>query len=94
MTPIKDPAESVVVEFDFSSELTAIDSALVAISVTSGGVDQNAQSIIVGTHQISGTSVRQRIGSGLDGINYNIRCAATHGDDVIVRASVIPVRTA
>jgi hypothetical protein len=28
------------------------------------------------------------------GVDYKLRCAATHGSDVLVRADVMPVRTA
>lgn len=94
MTPIKDPAESIVLEFDFSSELGSVDSATVAVTVHGDGVDPSALSMIDGAVQISGASVYQRISNGVAGVNYKLKCLAVSGSDIIARSDVMPVRTA
>lgn len=94
MTPIKDPAESVVLEFDFSSEMSAIGSAVVSVAVHGSGTDAAVATIPDGAPQISGTSVLQRISNGVAGVDYKLRCQATSGSDVLVRADVMPVRAA
>ncbi len=94
MMPVKDPAESVVVEFDFSVELDAVDDAAAAVSVDSGGADAAVAAMLVGAPQISGASVYQRVSAGVAGVNYKLRCVATRGDAVIVRAAILPVRVA
>ena len=90
MTPVKDPAESIVVTFDFSSEMSSIDSATTAVSVLADGVDPAVAAMMVGAPQVSGTNVA----AGVHGNNYKMRCVAMHGDDVLVRADIMPVRTA
>ncbi len=94
MILIKDPAESVVVEFDFASELAAVGSAAVSISILGPGTDPNLLDILDGAAQVSGTSVLQRISGGVAGLNYKLRCEATSGADIIVRAGTLQVRTA
>lgn len=94
MTPVKDPAESIVVTFDFSSEMSSIDSAITAVSVLADGVDPAVAAMLVGAPQVSGTNVLQRVAAGVHGNNYKMRCVAVHGDDVLVRADIMPVRTA
>lgn len=96
MMPIKDPAESVVIEFDFSAELASIGSASTSASVYGDGTDPDVATLLEGAPQISGTSVLQRVrkDSGIAGLDYKLRCVATTGADVIVRADVMPVRVA
>lgn len=91
--PEKDPAESVVVEFAFDGELTAPASAVVSVTPINGA-DPASASMLDGALQIVGASVLQRISAGVDRLNYTLRCEATQGDDVRVRAAVLPVRTA
>lgn len=93
LLPVKDPAESVVVEFVFAE----LDSApsLAAVSIAPiGAADPAAAAMLDGTGQIVGTSVFQRVKSGLSGVSYKMRCAATRGDDVRVIAAVLPVKVA
>ena len=95
MTPIKDPAESIVLDFDFSTELAGIDSAVVAVAVHGAGTDPAVATMIDGAVQISGTHVLQRVkkDTGVNGVDYKWRCTATSGANVIVRSDVMPVRT-
>lgn len=89
--PAKDPAESLIVEFDFSSELSGIDSALVAVSVI-GGTDPDAAQVLSGALQIAGAKVFQRVSAGIDRVNYKLTCTATRGSDVRKLAASLPVR--
>lgn len=88
----KDPAESVVLGFDFSSELDAIDSVVVSISVYSGA-DPAAAGMLSGAPQIAGAIVYHRVAGGEPGVRYKVRAVATKGDDVIVRAGIFAVAT-
>lgn len=91
----KDSGESVIVDFNFSSELDTIDSAAVSISIMGNGVDPNVSSMLEGAYQISGNHVYQRVKGGVDMVSYKLRCVATKiGGDTIVRAKVMAVRTA
>lgn len=89
--PEKSPEDSVVVAFEFDGELVAIDSAVVSIAVIDGA-DPAAAAMLVGALQIQGTNVLQRISTGLDQVNYTLRCVATHGEDVRVNHAILPVR--
>lgn len=89
---IKDPAESVVIDFDFSSELTAVDSASVAVFVHGAALDPDLTSFLEGPHQISGTHVFQRISGGIRGMKYRVECLAKKtGGDSIIRKDVIHI---
>lgn len=86
----KDPAEEFAVEFDFSSELSAITSATVTV-VTQRGTDEAPSDLLVGDPQIDGTTVRQRIQGGLHKCTYKFRCEATDGTEVWVITRGLPV---
>ncbi len=91
--PEKTPTESVVVEFVFDAELVAIDSAVVSIAVRDGA-DPAVAAMLEGALQIQGTSVLQRVGAGVDQVNYLLSCVATHGEDVRENPAILPVRAA
>lgn len=91
--PVKDPAESVVVEFVFVELDAAPDLASVSIAPISAS-DPSAAAMLDGLGQIVGTSVFQRVKSGLSGVSYKMRCEAVRGDDVRVIAAVLPVKEA
>lgn len=93
LLPEKDPAESVVIEFDYTGELTTIDSAAVSVTPINGD-DPASASMLDGVPQISGAAVLQRVKLGVDKLNYKLRCEATTGSDIRVRAAVLPVRSA
>ncbi len=88
----KTPAESVVVEFDFSAELDTITSA--TMSIRAIGTDPLASSVLVGAHQLNGASVLQRVGGGVNRVDYEIICIATYGSDVRELAGTLRVRSA
>lgn len=89
MKKIKSTVESVVLRFDFSSELDGIDTAVVAVSIYGAGTDPDVASFLVGSPQISGTNVFHRIAGGRKGLKYQVRCTATRGSDVILRKDII-----
>lgn len=89
----KDPAESRLVEFDFAGDLTAPASAVVSVTAING-TDAASASMLDGSPVISGTLVSQRVKLGVDKLNYKLRCEATQGVDVAVRAAILPVRVA
>lgn len=93
MSKIKDPGESVVIDFDFSSELSAVDSAVVGISVYAGA-DATPAAVLDGPMQILGKRVLQRVSGGVSGTSYKLRAVATRGSDVIVRTDILEVKTA
>lgn len=93
MSKIKDPGESVVIDFDFSSELSGVDSATVAVSVYTG-TDPAPAAVLEGPLQILGKSVLQRVGGGVSGVSYKLRAVATKGSDKIVRTDILEVKTA
>lgn len=93
LLPVKDPAESVVVEFVF----TELDSApsMAAVSIAPiGAADPDAAAMLDGAAQVAGASVFQRVKAGLSGVSYKLRCEATRSDDVRVIAAVLPVKEA
>lgn len=92
ITPIKDPGESVVIEFDFTGELSAVGTAVVEIDTMDGAVDPSVASVKDGAHQIVGTKVLQRASLGVSGINYAWRCMGINGSDKVLRSAVMPVR--
>ncbi len=89
--PEKDPEESVIVEFDFSSELPSIDSAIVEIDIHNDVEDINVLAMLDGPPLIINNIVYQRISNGVDNAIYRLRCTATRGDDIIVRSELLPV---
>lgn len=91
--PAKDPSESVVIEFDFSSELATLTEATVTVAVVSG-TDATPALILEGARQIQGNKVLQRVHGGLDRVSYKITCEAVNGLDIRVLSCVLPVREA
>lgn len=91
MKKIKDPGESVVLEFDFSSELSAIDSVALTATIYGDGTDPALGTFFDGASQISGKKVFQRISAGVRGIAYKVKAIGTHGSDKIARRDIIYV---
>lgn len=90
-----DPVETPVVEFDFTGEITAIDSVVIT-AASINGRSASAAALLDGSPQIVGTTVLQRIKTaiGVDQVDYRLRCEATQGSDKRVRVGILPVRTA
>lgn len=94
MIPIKHPLESVIVEFDFSSELPALTGASVFVSILHGQSDPSVGTMIEGAAQISGAKVFQRIAAGVIGLDYHLQCLGQNGLDKIIREDIMRVRSA
>lgn len=88
----KDPSEAYAIEFDFSSELTAVTSAEVTVEVLAGS-DTNAGSVLNGAAQTSGARVRQRVQGGVHGREYGLRCVASDGVETYVLTARLLVAT-
>ena len=90
----KDPAESVVIEFDFSGELGSIVGTPVVTVSLASGTDPTPSVVKDGAHQVSGVKVLQRFSGGVPGARYKFRAEATDGEDTIVRVGIAAVQTA
>lgn len=88
-----DPFENPVVEFDFSAELDAVDSAVVSVRIINGR-DIAAASVLSGAVQVLGAKATQRVNGGVDGVDYELRCEAVRGTTKRVLTGVLPVRRA
>lgn len=89
----KDPTERYAVEFKFDRVLSTITNATCTVSLLSG-TDASYADLLDGSAQISGTSVYQRVKSGVAGCTYKIRCEATDGTETYVLTASIGVVTA
>lgn len=88
----KDPAESVVIDFDFSAEASSLSSPSVACS-TLWSATNDTTDIRSGSPQVSGAHVLQRVAGGVDLTDYGLSCTATSASgDILVVAGVLPVR--
>lgn len=97
--PAKDPEEALVAEFDYATEIQAGET-IVGMDVSCGvvaGVDPDPAAVLNGFPilDLTGRSVLQPFHAGLHGVNYHLRCVATLSSGrVLVRAAILPVRTA
>ena len=89
----KDPAASLVLDFDFAGELQAVDSAALSVTLVNGP-DPAPWTIMDGAKTLSGAIVSQRISGGLDKCNYKINAVARQGSEIRALAAVVPVRAA
>ena len=93
----KDPAEQVVLAFDFSGEASALTSPSVVIEHDSGDADSNPPAMLSGMAQVDSGSAKvlQKVVGGIDGANYVLRCTATDESGLVrVRAGLLAVRKA
>jgi len=72
----KTPAEIITITFDFSAIVKTLSLPVIAIEVISG-TDINVMSMLLGTPQISGKRVLQRIQAGIRGTVYKVSCLIT-----------------
>jgi len=91
-----DSAEIDVLTFEYSRVLQDDEIVIAAVPTVEAriGEDPAAASIYVGSHEIHGTGVRQRISgaTGLPGVTYLMRCVATlNTGRVVVAAAFIRV---
>lgn len=78
---LKDPAEIVVLTFDFTADLgageTLVGPPVVSINQYSGTTDPGISSMPSGAAQLSGALVLQKIGGGVSGSDYLLKAACT-----------------
>lgn len=90
----KDPAETILVVFDFSELLTVIDS-IVGVSIAlKSGADTNASGMLQGEPQFDGTKVMQLIKGGVNGASYKLRAEVATGPEQFVLTGILPVNEA
>lgn len=92
----KDPAEIVPVSFDFAGLTAAPLTPVITVEHYSGTVDEGTLSdMLESAAAITGTKVVQRIGGGVNGATYLLRCDVTTADNLAFTLTAkLPVRTA
>ena len=97
--PVKGPAESVPLTFDFSADLPSGISltGVPALSIEcTEGVDPNAPNVIAGSYAFNAgsTQVVQDSTGGLDGCEYTITCTSptTQANLTLSLVGILPVR--
>lgn len=75
MLAAKDPEESIVLTFDFSSIAATLANPEITVDVVSG-TDADATSMCSGAPQVDGGRVLQLVVGGMNGADYRFRCAA------------------
>ena len=92
---IKDPEESVLMEFDFSDAAASV-SLIECKAEAVRNVDDNANAILDADavdNSVNGAKVFQRIHGGLDKVNYGVECKVlTDTGDILLLAAIVPVR--
>jgi hypothetical protein len=92
----KDPTEAITYAVDFVKLLDGATLSAASVTLTvSEGTDASAASMVFGAPSVSSiTFVKQRIGSGVDGVTYRINFnALTSTGDTVVAAVYLPVNT-
>lgn len=87
----KDPADIIVVAFDFSATAAAVTSPAVSIAVASG-IDASAAAMLLNAPTITGAKVLQRVQAGLSGVDYALQCVAYDGENRYTIDAILPVR--
>lgn len=92
---VKDPAEVLVLAWDFTAELGA-ETLSAVTSVTASvlaGTDPSPASLLSGAPGISGASVTQIIQGGVAGCDYQLKAqVSTSGGRVLVLSGLLPLR--
>lgn len=93
MLSAKDPAEVVIVTFDFSAEAASVSNPVISITWASGVADSAPALSKSGVASISGAQVMQKVTGGIAGANYLLRCEvdSSAGEHLAV-ADTLPVR--
>lgn len=93
----KDPAEHLVATFHYLDELDDGETIVGAIPTCTliSGTDPAPEALFSGERVIAGGTVLQPFAGGIEGATYKFRCVATLSSGrVLVRAAILPVRTA
>jgi len=90
----KDPAEIVVVTFDYAALAASVSAPVITATRASGEADATPQAIVSGAAQVQGATVMQQIVGGQAGTTYRLRCQIDTADGQrFVLAALLPVRT-
>lgn len=90
----KDPAEKVVVTFDFTALATSVSAPTVTCEQVGGATDSSPSSMISGSPTIDGAQVLQLVVGGTANADYMLRCVADAGSERFVLADTLRVKTA
>lgn len=92
----KDPAEIVPLTFEFESLTISPSSPVVTVTRHSGTADDSDLSLmLVGSPQVIGTTVVQKVQGGVARTNYKFRCDVVTPDGChYALAGILPVETA
>jgi hypothetical protein len=90
----KDPAEQVVLTFDFSALSTSISAPVVTCEHKNGPTDATPSAMISGSPTVTGGTVLQLVVGGQAGTDYNLRCQVDSGSERFVLADTLKVKTA
>lgn len=89
----KDPAEILVLAFNFEKITSAPLTPVVTIARHAGEADPTPSAVLSGSPQISGAKVLQRVIGGIDGTDYVLTAQIDIADTSRFRLSgVLPVR--
>jgi len=96
---IKDPAESVVLTFDFALGLAVGETLLAVATVTclvAFGTDATPAAVLTGSKSIDATNTKVLVGvtGGLDQTDYDIKVRVTTSTSgkILTLAGILPVR--
>lgn len=92
----KDPAEIVPLTFDFTALTDTPSSPVMSVARHSGTADASDLSLmLVGSPQVVGAKVLQKVQGGVDLANYKFRCDVAGPDGCHwALAGLLPVQTA
>jgi hypothetical protein len=91
----KDPAESLVLTFDFGALASSVTAPVVTAERYSGAADSAPEAMISGAAQVDGAKVLQRVVGGVAGCTYVMRARCNTADgSVLVEAGLLPVEAA
>lgn len=91
----KDPSETIVVAFDFSSLADTVSAPVVTATRHGGTADVNPSAIKSGSPSVAGAKVLQKITAGVLGTNYLLRCEVDGPNGThYALAGVLQVRSA
>jgi hypothetical protein len=92
----KDPAEILVVTWDYTAALDVGETIVSAVTTADAFAGSSSNPVALwGSPLIATPEVRQTISGGSDGSSYILRCVATLSSGrILVLAATLPVRTA
>ena len=90
----KDPDEIIPLTFNFSGLTSAPISPTITVAHIEGPEDPDPVALLVGSPQVIGTQIRQKIQGGVADANYRFRCQVDTPEGLRwILSGVLPVRT-